>query len=95
MLHSKQFQDIESALRFANDFNNKLIPVSFVDVTPGPSILLVYEPIEVPKPGTHEQDLLREAVSLIDDLAYDGLDASANVIGRLFDLQAKIKRCLN
>jgi len=78
MLHSKSFKDIESALRFANDFNNKLIPISFVDVATDSHpvnnrILLVYEPIEIPKPGTSEQDLialLKKVHSALDDRYY-------------------------
>ena len=50
MLNSKQFQNIESALRFANDFTNKIIPISFVSLPTDNNvigIILIYEAVEV------------------------------------------------
>lgn len=68
MLHSKRCVTIAKALEFVNDNQNKIIPVSFVNIVSSDEIIVVYEAVDIPEPGTTQIDLLNEAKEVLKNI---------------------------
>lgn len=100
MLHSKTFNDMEQALRFANDYNNKIIPVGFFSLPTDSHpvnnrVALIYELVQIEEPGTNQIDLLKETLILFDKIKYNGYELSIEHENQMLTLKNKIKACLS
>lgn len=95
MLHSKRCATIAKALEFVNDNQNKVIPVSFVSIVSSDEIIVVYEAVDIPEPGTMQFDLLRDTQILLGTLIEnDGIMYKKQVFLAI-ELKKQIDACLN